>query len=388
VVQGGWVERKRESRIVSQVQGRGWSLAGVSVVMLGAGMWRIDGVLAALGVAGLMLLGMAWLGGRWNLAHLGAGWEAPGKVPAGAVFPMRVELRNGRRLVDAFGVRMEVELPGKTRVAGRAAWVPAGSSADLEMRVCLPERGWAERHPLRLRSGFPLGFFETGKTLELEGELVVFPKPVLPREMRAAGVLLDASPVDGASLGEAAGEPRGLRAWRPGDAPGKLDWPASVRSRARGAGLLVRESDPPGFHAKRCVVVFHSFGMDGSLIRPDRFERALSMVAGTMRHLHALGIPAVMMADFDGWVEHPSVTRTQLAACQEVLARAVRVAGTEAHELKGALLKVDEDDSLIVFSDMPPPAWKPSLPKRRLPVVTPDVRRKRVPRAGMKGEGR
>jgi uncharacterized protein (DUF58 family) len=340
-------------------------------------MWRVDGVLAALGLAGWLLLGMAWGLGRWNLTGLAADWECPRKVQAGVEFPLRVGLRNRRRMVDAFGLRMEVVRPGMSGVAGFAGWIPAGSAADLELRAVVAERGWGERHGLRVVSGFPLGFFEVGRVLVLEGELVVFPRPVVPAALRAAGVLMDATPMEGASVGEAAGEPRGVRGWRPGDAPGRLDWPASVRSMARGAGLLVRESDPPGFHARRCVVVFHSFGNDGSLIRPDRFERALSMVAGTLRHLHGLGIPAVLVADFDGWREHPAGTRGQVFACQEVLARAVRVAGTEAHEVRAILDRVGEDDSLIVFSDMPPPAWRSVLPERRLAAITPDVRRKR-----------
>lgn len=385
MVQGAGVDELRASRVMSQLQGRGWVMAGVSLGLAAAGMWVADGTLAALGLAGGLLLGLAGIGGRWNLARLDCGWECPRKVQAGQEFPLVLWLRNGRRLVDAFGVRMELELPGKSRVAGRAAWVPAGSAADLELRVVVADRGWGARHPLRLKSGFPLGFFESGRTLLLEGELVVVPRPVVPRELKAAGVLLDATPLEGASLGDAAGEPRGLRGWRPGDRPGRLAWPASVRSLARGAGMLVREADPPGFHARRCVVMFHSFGNDGSLIRPDRFERALSMVAGTLRYLHGLGIPAVLVADFDGWVERAVGTRPQLAVCLEVLARASRVAGTEAHEVRGALEGVAEDDSLIVFSDMPPPAWRTVLPARRLPVMTPDVRRKRRPGVERKG---
>lgn len=385
MMQAAGVDQVRTSRVKSQWHGRGWMLSGVSLGLVVAGMWVADGTLAALGVAGWLLLGLAAIGGRWNLSRLEAGWECPRKVQAGQEFPLVVVLRNGRRLVDAFGVWMELELPGKSRVAGRAAWVPAGSAADLELRVVVADRGWGVSHPLRLKSGFPLGFFEFGRTLVLEGELVVVPRPVVPRELKAPGVLLDATPMEGASLGDAAGEPRGLRGWRPGDRPGRLDWPASVRSLARGAGLLVREADPPGFHARRCVVMFHSFGNDGSLIRPDRFERALSMVAGTLRVLHGLGIPAVFAADFDGWIARPAGSRAQLAGCLEVLARAVRVAGTEAHEVRAVLDGVAEDDSLVVFSDMPPPAWRSVLPVRRLPVMTPDVRRKRRPGVERKG---
>jgi len=360
---------------------RGALLGGIGVALFIAGLWRIDGVLATLGLAAWCLLALARQAGRTNLRELFIEVEAPEKTVAGAYFPMRVSLMNRRELLDAFGVVLDLELPGKIRLGGRAAWIAAGSAADLDLRVALPERAAAEHHRVRLESGFPLGLFQTRRLFEIAHPLLVFPRPVSPRGLRAAGVLMDASPLDGASAGEAAGEPRGLRPWRPGDPARRIHWPASIRAYAGGMMPLVREADPPGFHPRSCVVLFHSFGTDGSLIRPDRFERALSLVAGTLRHLHALGVPALMVADFDDWKEHPATTRAQLAVCQEVLARALRAGGTEAHDLQAAAGRAGQEQSLIVVSDMPVAAWRQALPKRRLPPVTlepqrPERRRK------------
>ena len=141
--------------------------------------------------------------------------------------------------------------------------------------------------------------------------------------------------------------------------------------------MVVREAEPPGFHPRRCLVLFHSFGAVGSLIRPERFERALSLASGALRHLHELGIPVRLLGDFDGWIEHPAATRAQLAACQEVLARATRAAGTEAHNLQAAANRTADDETLVVLSDMPRPAWLAALPKQRLPILTPDLRRRK-----------
>ena len=352
-------------------------MGGAGLAIFVAGLWRVDGVLAALGLAAWCLLGLAWALGRFNLTRLEVALDGPGKVPAGVTFPALLTLRNPRRFWDAFAIQIELELPAKSRVGGYARWIAAGSAADLELRVAVPERACRDHHPVRLESDFPLGLFEVRRVLVLVHPLLVLPRPLVPLGLRALGVLMDASPVDGASAGEAAGEPRGLRPWQPGDSPRRIDWPTSVRSWARGAGLVVREAEPPGFHPRRCLVLFHSFGADGSLIRPERFERALSLASGALRHLHELGIPVRLLGDFDGWIEHPAATRAQLAACQEVLARATRAAGTEAHNLQAAANRTADDETLVVLSDMPRPAWLAALPKQRLPILTPDLRRRK-----------
>lgn len=355
-------------------------MGGIGVTLLATGLWRVDGVLAALGLAVGALLALAWMLGRLNLIHLEVTLDAPSSVPAGAMFPAVLTLRNRRRWWDAFAIRMELELPGKARARGHARWVSARTAADLELRVAVPVRAHATAHPVRLGSDFPFGLFETRRGLVADHELLVFPRPLNPRGLRALGVLMDAAPHDGASAGEAAGEPRGLRPWRPGDPMRRIDWPSSVRSWSHGTGLVVREADPPGFHPRRCLVLFHSFGADGSLIRPDRFEQALSLAAGTIRHLHGLGIPVRLMADFDGWTEHPAATRAQLTVCQEVLAKAVRARGTEAHDLQTAAGRVHDDEVLIALSDMPVAAWRGTLPKLRLPALTPEMREAKAKR--------
>lgn len=368
------VSSSRPQPISSQPSIRGAVVGGIGATLLSVGLWRVDGVLAALGLGACCLLGLAWVLGRLNLQHLEVSLDGPSGVPAGVVFPAVLTLRNWRGYWDAFGIQMELELPGKTRAGGHARWLAAGTATDLELRVAVPIRSFATMHPVRLSSEFPLGLFEMRRVVTLAHTLVVFPRPVAPPGLRALGVLMDASPVSGAAAGEAVGEPRGLRPWQPGDSPRRIDWPSSVRSWAHGAGLLVREADPPGFHPRRCVLLFHSFGADGSLIRPDRFEQALSLVAGTLRHLHTLGIPVRLVADFDGWIEHPAATRAQLAACQTVLAKAVRAKGTEAHDLQAAANRTRDDEVLIVLSDMPPAAWRPALPKLRTPTLTPELR--------------
>jgi uncharacterized protein (DUF58 family) len=359
--------------VSSQPSTCGAVLGGTGVALLVAGLWRVDGALAALGLAAWCLLGLAWLLGNLNLRSLQVTLAGPAKVPAGVVFPVVLTLHNPRRLWDACAVHVELELPAKTCCGGHTAWLVAGTAADIELRVTLPRRACADIHPVRLKSAFPLGLFEHRRVLAVAHPLLVLPHPLVPGGLRALGVLLDAAPLDGACAGEVAGEPRGLRPWQPGDSPRRIVWPPSVRSWARGSGLVVREADPPGCHPRRCMVLVHSFGADGSLIRPERFELALSMAAGVLRHLHALGIPLRLIGDFDGWLEHPAATRAQLAVCHEVLARASRAPGTEAHDLQAAANRAALDETLVLISDMPHSAWLAALPKSNLPMLTPDL---------------
>jgi uncharacterized protein (DUF58 family) len=344
---------------------RGAVLGGLAIAFVAAGLWRVDGVLAALGLATGSLLALSWLLARGNAAGLEVKLHGPERVIAGAVFPLVVTVANRRRRLDAFALRIELEVAQKARTGGRAAWISAGSAADLELRVAVPERVRVETQRVRLVSDFPLGLFETRRTLDVACPLSVLPRPRVPRGLAFSGGWLDSDHADASAAGEAPGEIRGLRPWRAGDAPGRILWPASLRSMARGAGMIVRECDPPGMRPEGCAVVFHSYGGAGGLIRPDRFEKALSLAAGTLRHLHEQGIAARWIADFDGWRSRPARTRAQLAACMEMMARARRAGDSEAHDLQAALADLGPHEGMVVISDMPVEAWRAALPKRK-----------------------
>ena len=111
-------------------------------------------------------------------------------------------------------------------------------------------------------------------------------------------------------------------------------------------------------------MLFHSFGTSGELIREDRFDRALSLVCGALRHLRDHGIPATLLADFLAWHPQPVTNRANFASALVALARAERANDTEAHNLLPIIEAVPEDHSLLVLSDMPPDAWDHILPTR------------------------
>jgi len=146
-----------------------------------------------------------------------------------------------------------------------------------------------------------------------------------------------------------------------------------MRSEAAGGGLLVREDEPPGSQAEGCLVVFHSYGGDGHLIRPDRFEKAISLMSGALGALQGWGMPVRWVSDFNGWREMEVKTRRQLALSRESLMLATRAAWTEAHDLRSALATVRDGECVVVISDMPVAAWAVIMPKTVLPPVPVEV---------------
>ncbi|MEP4076761.1 DUF58 domain-containing protein [Haloferula sp.] len=355
-----------------RIETRGSVLLGGAVALAAAGLLRVDGVLMALGAAAAILLLVSWALGWMNLRTLRVGIEMPKVVQAGTPVRIRVRIRNRRRLLDAFGLGLEVKTPGGLESEYQVPWVPAGSVAEADLRGVVPGRGHGEVIAAALVSRFPLGLFRFSAGQEVEHPMLVLPLPLVPRSMEAIGSALEAEPRRAAAISEAIGEPRGLREYRAGDSAKVVAWPASLRSQARGGGIMVRELDPPGFFPQKAVILFHSYATDGALIRPDRFERAISLVWGAMRHFQASGVAVDLMADFEEWVPRRIVTRQQLGQAGEMLARVRRAMGTEEHELQGRLHDLDRDEALVMISDMPAMQWR-DLVERKSGSVLVDV---------------
>ena len=347
-----------------RIETRGSVLLGGAVALAAAGLLRVDGVLMALGGAAAILLLLSWGLGCLNLRGLRIGIEMPEVVQAGIPVRVRISISNRRKILDAFGLGLEIKTPGGLETGYQVPWVPAGSAADAELREVLPGRGHGEMIDATLVSRFPLGLFRFNAGHEVPHSLLVLPHPLAPREMVSIGSALEAEPRRAAAVSEAIGEPRGLREYRAGDPAKVIAWPASLRSQARGGGMMVRELDPPGFYPEQAVILFHSYATDGALIRPDRFERAISLVWGALRHFQVCGVPVKLLTDFEEWVPRRIVTRVQLGKAGEMLARARRAIGTEKHELQGRLHDLDGDETLVMISDMPTVHWRDHVGKR------------------------
>ncbi|MDE0594128.1 MAG: DUF58 domain-containing protein [Roseibacillus sp.] len=354
---------------------RGAILLGASLALIVLGFVRLDGVLITLGCSGYLLLAGCLVLSRFNLNRLAISLRSPTRLYANAPFDLRVIINDRRSFLDAFGIKINLSLADQVDIQTYAPWTVAHSASEVRLRGSIPGRSALAEHPYTLNSVTPLGLFHVKASGTVEHEILVFPRPLTPRELFTQGALHDASLLPGTTPGSAPGELRGIRPWQPGDPAKRIHWPASARSLSRRRGLRIRENDPPGFYPQHCTVLFHSYGMSGELIRADRFERALSLTCGTLRYLREHGIPTTFLADFNEWSPLTVSSRHTFGKLLISLTRAHRRNDTEAHDLDPVIERIPKEQSLIVLSDMPPNAWVDALPSR--PAVVVDVRQHR-----------
>jgi uncharacterized protein (DUF58 family) len=361
-------------RIRTYWTNRGLILVGFGVSLFAVGMWKVDGVMASMGLSVGILFLVVWILGRLNLRQLSLEYRGPSRVESGKGFVGKLSLSNSGRFSDCFWIEFGLSLMGEGVISGKSLWTAGGSFAEVEARVILRQRGLQGVQAGWVKSGFPLGLMRFSKKLKVDSEIGVLPKAVVPRALTLSGYLLDGAPLGGSKHFGGIGEWKGLRERRSGDNLRRIAWAATLRSEAAGGTMLVREDEPPGSQAESCLVVFHSYGGDGDLIRPDRFEKSLSLLCGALGSLTGWGMPVRWVADFNGWEETPVKTRRQLAGVREGLLEVKRAGGTEAHDLIAALGMARDHECIVVISDMPRSAWEGFVPKSGLEPVLVDIR--------------
>lgn len=339
-----------------KIETRGSVVLGGAAALAAAGLLRVDGVLLMLGLAGAGWVGLAALFAIWNLRGLSLRVEGPRVVRAGEAFRLRVTVENGKRWLDSIGLRLHVSGPGEVAASSDVPWVMAGDTAEGELRVSAQGRGDGVSVDYRIGSNFPWGLLDLEIIGKVNYSLTVLPRPMVPVELLQGGSDQEKDGSFDPQRRESAGMPRGLREFRAGDRPRDVAWSASVRAMARGTGeLVVREWDPPGLRPRKVTMLFHSYGSDGELIRPDRFERAISLAWGALGHLQASGVEIQWMADFEAWVPATIRNRKELGQLGDRLASCQREASTESHELEARLNECSGE--VWIISDMAPCSW-------------------------------
>lgn len=358
----------------SELSLRGAVVLACAALAFVIGIARTDGALASVGLILASLIPLArWLG-RNNLRHLILNCHAAPRAMAGQPFPVLLEMQRVSGNARAHAIQACISLPGGSSHFCAFDGIDALSVTPRKESFALPQRGEMRELPYILHSDFPWGLWKHTRLGAIAHSLCVYPRPLVSKKLSIPGLWREASEMAGASIAGASGDIRGLRPWRAGDSLKRIHAAASARGFARGTGLIMVETEPPGFSPRHVTVLFHSYAGDRAIIRPELFERALSYLCGTLRTLSHLAIPATMIADFDGWIEHSCRNRKELISLLEHLARVRRHQGTELHELQRVQRLIEGDSSLIVISDLPTDSWRSALIKREMPSLVLPVR--------------
>lgn len=353
----------------SELSQRGALVLVIAVAMFLFGMARTDGVLASVCLLVLLSFPLSRWKGRRNLHGLSLHTQGAHRAVVGQNLSLLVSLQRAAGLSVSRDLIIRMRAPGESEVRCVFALIDAGATACAETSLEMKQRGEISSFVYQIHSSYPLGLWEHGVEGHLDHRLIVAPRPVVSKKLALTGWWREGMSAWGASHAAHVGEIRGLRAWRPGDSFKRVHPAASARSYARGQGLMVAETDPPGFAPRHVTVMFHSYAADRAIIRPEMFERALSYLIGTLRHLWQQSLPVTVMADFDGWLEQSCRNRRELQELSDHFSRVRRQADTELHELQRVQSQLDPQTSLIVISDMPFFHWQSAIMRREIPTI-------------------
>lgn len=116
--------------------------------------------------------------------------------------------------------------------------VPAAEPLQAELAVLTEGRGWLRPQRLRIESRFPLGILVVWSWVDLDQEVLVYPRP-LPGELPfpAAGARDEDEPNGERAHSRGVDDYQGLRVYQPGDSRRRMHWKAF----SRGQGLLVKD---------------------------------------------------------------------------------------------------------------------------------------------------
>lgn len=358
----------------------GWILGWLCLAAVVAGAWRYDGPLLWLGGAGLVTLGLArWLAPR-HLRNLEISRECPSRVFAGEALEWTLTVR------QAGPGALAGLLPGGTAVEVRDRLQPGrgpgvrpgplwpGDRAEAGLRTRLFRRGRESRNTYDAVSAFPLGLFETrasGPIIERRamapgGGLLVFPAPLLPRELfrELEWTRFELAFPEGFDP-DPGGEFRGVRPYRSGDPVKSVHWSATART----GELMVREWDPPAPRPLRFGLLLHTLETRGTgrLLRADRWERCLRLLSGIVVFAKGAGIP-LTFANASGAAESAAVDWLRLPEQRGygALLEWAALAGRGGSSGKAAVAAALHDlartcDRIFAVSDVPIPGWRAAL---------------------------
>jgi uncharacterized protein (DUF58 family) len=225
----------------------GWYYLIVLGFILGGAMLREINLLMLL--AGMMIgpLLVNWRVAVASLRGVTAKRHLPEAVCAGDLLVVELQLSNTRRRWGSWAVaiqdtarRIEPNQNNeKSRASVLVAHLAAGETVRTSYRGRLMQRGRYRFGPLRVSTGFPLGFIRRVVSFRDDEEILVYPRigQLTPEFLGLEHQERHWGPHARANRTAAEGDFYGLRDWRPGDSRRWIHW----RTTARSGNLVVRQ---------------------------------------------------------------------------------------------------------------------------------------------------
>ncbi len=214
-------------------------ILALAVVLLVAALSTGAPFLFFLVYLGILVVGGSYIVTRFGLADLEAGYVLDRlHAQAGDMLRASYTVRNTSRLPKLW---LEVHNPTTLPVAlpGQAVTLGWRGEQSWSVRVPLARRGHFRVDPLALRTGDPLGLFESHASVGGHSTVIVYPRVEALPAWRLPPASIEGSHAQPVRTPHTTPHATGIRPYAPGDAYNRIHW----RSSARQAELQVKEFD-------------------------------------------------------------------------------------------------------------------------------------------------
>jgi len=187
----------------------------------------------------ILIVGGSYVVTRFGLADLEAGYVLDRvHAQAGDILRASYTVRNSSRLPKLW---LEVHNPTNLPVPlpGQAISLGPRGERSWSVRVPLARRGHFRVEPLALRTGDPLGLFESHATVGSHSTVIVYPRVETLPSWRLPAAQMEGSHAQAVRTPHTTPHATSIRPYAPGDAYNRIHW----KSSARQAELQVKEFD-------------------------------------------------------------------------------------------------------------------------------------------------
>ena len=342
---------------------------------LGYGLWHHDITIIHLSLFCGIVLVISYGLSYYNFNALSLERILPERLFSREEFKVKLKIYNQKRNFNSYCIDIEDELLGNGRFATTVnqngispiekaplliAETPASYTSETSALSFFRRRGAYSSFNCHLSSKFPFGLFLREAEIELSSQILVYPSPASPPQLKqlfanGQGTGNDSSNIRRDSVGEF----KGLREFSHGDPMKLIHWPLSARYQQ----LVVKEFEPST--PEKLVIIFHSFQPAG---HPQMHspEYTLRLLSGMFLHLHETGTEFDFIASFNDW-ESMKVSESpdELDDVMESLSRADIQGLSNLTPLVELLDDMPEDDRrIVILSNTSCKYWKNLLGNR------------------------